>query len=320
MIGNSWHLPTCRFLLFAVLLANQAISLQALGQDSRYTQVQTPLLEVRFHPDGSRPLCRMASFWRRSGINWDPKEPRQPQLQPPGRDEFAHFQWALSLQWLDLFPVNLNRCLQWALDMQQHMGASLQQWRDSVREDVQALVRELAEEQEAWMSAAPAHVIRVYKQGTGRNVVSLLVMAHLLQLFAFPEFELLVRDLFHSFPLLGPVGICDRTPSTLRRGHSVSSRLSMPSTFAKLVASRETPSTRRLFVRKSRPKPRRTGSWVLSAPRGSVPTPKRKDFGQPEPSPLSNTGKSAGEMTSSDPATTQQFLQEMSRRTPEHRL
>ncbi|CAE7618166.1 ftsH [Symbiodinium pilosum] len=204
MIGNSWHLPTCRFLLFAVLLANQAISLQALGQDSRYTQVQTPLLEVRFHPDGSRPLCRMASFWRRSGINWDPKEPRQPQLQPPGRDEFAHFQWALSLQWLDLFPVNLNRCLQWALDMQQHMGASLQQWRDSVREDVQALVRELAEEQEAWMSAAPAHVIRVYKQGTGRNVVSLLVMAHLLQLFAFPEFELLVRDLFHSFPLLGP--------------------------------------------------------------------------------------------------------------------
>ena len=30
-------------------------------------------------------------------------------------------------------------------------------------------------------------------------------MAHLLQLFAFPEFEPLVRDLFHGFPLLGPL-------------------------------------------------------------------------------------------------------------------
>ena len=187
MIGNSWHLPTCRF------------------RDMTRGTHQSRPHSSKFATTRTAPICRMASIWMRSGINWDPNEPRQPSLHPPGNDEFAHFQWALSLQWLDLFPVNLNPCLQWALDMQQRMRAGLSQWRNSVREDVQALVRELAEDQEEWMSAAPPHVVRVYKQGTGKNVVQLLAMAHLLHLFAFPEAAQLIRDLFYGFPLLGPL-------------------------------------------------------------------------------------------------------------------
>ena len=50
------------------------------------------------------------------------------------------------------------------------------------------------------MAEAPPHVWKVYQQGSGKNIVQLFVMAHLLQLFAFPEHQSLVRPVLRSPP------------------------------------------------------------------------------------------------------------------------
>ena len=78
------------------------------------------------------------SHGRLLATRWDPvgsKRASSAHLRPPGLDEASRFRWATSLQWLDLFPINLNPCLQWAMDMQHHMGPALAQWRESARQD-----------------------------------------------------------------------------------------------------------------------------------------------------------------------------------------
>ena len=96
MMGNSWRLPTCPFLLFAVLMANQVLTPQATDQDNWYANVESPALSVRYRPDGSRPISRMASFWRRSMLEWGPNEPHQPQLQFASTGDAAHLAWSTS--------------------------------------------------------------------------------------------------------------------------------------------------------------------------------------------------------------------------------
>ena len=154
-LGNAWHCPVARFLLCLVLVQCQAIAVSAHSPDEWYAPVPDPTQGIKFHPDGSRPLVRAASFWFRSGLAWDPKEPVRPVLQGPADDPFAHLKWSLDLDFLDLFPVRLNPCLQWCYDTQPVFQGTLPKWRQSVCEDLLALVQELSEEQEAWLLGRP---------------------------------------------------------------------------------------------------------------------------------------------------------------------
>ena len=117
-LGNSWHLSVARFLLCVVLVQSQALSVSACAPGSWYPPVPDPTAELRFHPDGSRPLVRAASFWHRSSLTWDPREPGLPTLSGPTDDPFAHLDWAMGLDFLALFPVRLNPCLQWCYEAQ----------------------------------------------------------------------------------------------------------------------------------------------------------------------------------------------------------
>ena len=204
-LGNAWHCPVARFLLCLVLVQCQAIAVSAHSPDEWYAPVPDPTQGIKFHPDGSRPLVRAASFWFRSGLAWDPKEPVRPVLQGPADDPFAHLKWSLDLDFLDLFPVRLNPCLQWCYDTQPVFQGTLPKWRQSVCEDLLALVQELSEEQEAWLLGAPDHVRRVYNRGQETTQLHLLALTWLLDLLQFPGRHQLIKELFWGFPLLGPL-------------------------------------------------------------------------------------------------------------------
>ena len=95
------------------------------------------------------------------------------QLQGPLHDEKEHVAWSTSLTWEEAFPINLNPCLEFAIQQQERMGQKVVEWRETVVADVQSLVNELSDEQDEWLSQAPEHVQQVYKQGTPRFVVQL---------------------------------------------------------------------------------------------------------------------------------------------------
>ena len=208
-LGNSWHLSVARFLLCVVLVQSQALSVSACAPGSWYPSVPDPTAELRFHPDGSRPLVRAASFWHRSSLTWDPREPCLPTLSGPTDDPFAHLDWALGLDFLALFPVRLNPCLQWCYESQPLFQGKLPAWRQAVCDDLSALVEELREEQESWFLSAPQHVRQVYSRGQDTLQVHLLALTWLLDLLQFPGRKALVTELFWGFPLLGPL-----TPGT----------------------------------------------------------------------------------------------------------
>ena len=126
-------------------------------------------------------------------------------MQGPADDPFAHLKWSLDLDFLDLFPVRLNPCLQRCYDTQPLFQGTLPKWRQSVCEDLLALVQELSEEQEAWLLGAPDHVRRVYNRGQETTQLHLLALTWLLDLLQFPGRRQLVKELFWGFPLLGPL-------------------------------------------------------------------------------------------------------------------
>ena len=204
-LGNSWHLPTSRFILFVLLFSAQVLQVSSSSQPQWYTPLPSPTFEVRYHPEGSRPLLRACSWWRRAQLTWDPNEYTHGPLVGPDTCPRQHFAWATAVRWEDAFPAKLNPCLQWAYDQQQTFGPKLVQWRQAVVEDITGFVQECAEDQEAWLATSPQHVRKVYKQGTPGYVFQLLAFSHLLKLLDFSEWDALVHDLFWGFPLLGHV-------------------------------------------------------------------------------------------------------------------
>ena len=136
-------------------------------------------------------------------------EPALPTLSGPTDDPFAHLDWALGLDFLALFPVKLNPCLQWCYESQPLFQGKLPAWRQSVCDDLSALVEELREEQESWFLVAPQHVRQVYCRGQATLQVHLLALTWLLDLLQFPGRRALVTEMFWGFPLLGPL-----TPGT----------------------------------------------------------------------------------------------------------
>ena len=138
-------------------------------------------------------------------MQWDPNEPLGVDLKGPDDSAEQHARWALALTWEDVFPLGLNPCLKWAFDQQRQLGSRLHGWRNAISQDVRALVCEVQENQQEWLSLAPEHVQQVYKQGSEKFVVQLLPFAILLQLFQFPEWEQLVCEMFHGFRMLGPL-------------------------------------------------------------------------------------------------------------------
>ena len=226
--------------------------MSAHSSDEWYAPVPDPTQGVKFHPDGSRPLVRAASFWFRSGLAWDPKEPLRPVLQGPADDPFAHLKWSLDLDFLDLFPVRLNPCLQWCYDTQPLFQGTLPKWRQSVCEDLLALVQELSEEQEAWLLGAPDHV-----GGQETTQLHLLALTWLLDLLQFPGRRQLVKELFWGFPLLGPL-----SPGTgwASRSHGRTSQQRTGSMFARWRRPFALTSTRRLCSKRSW----RSADWVVS--------------------------------------------------------
>ncbi|CAE7405213.1 unnamed protein product, partial [Symbiodinium necroappetens] len=66
-------------------------------------------------------------------------------------------------------------------------------------------LKDLQDEQEAWLQSAPDHVRLVYKQGGDQFVLQPLVVLHLLRLFEFPGLQDLADELQFGFKVLGPL-------------------------------------------------------------------------------------------------------------------
>ena len=156
-------------------------------------------------PRRDRPLQRVASWWLRSGLQWDLTEPAQPELEAPGRGPLQHFAWTQQFTFATVFPATPNPCLEWTFKMQQALGPRVIQVRQTVVQDLQQLVAELSEEQEETLQALPSHVATVYRQGTSHFRFQLLPLAWLLDLCSFPGRQSLLSELFWGFKLLGPL-------------------------------------------------------------------------------------------------------------------
>eukprot|EP00439_Symbiodinium_sp_Y106_P059520 s1760_g8.t1 len=181
------------------------VDAQVAQVEQWYPLVPDPCFQVRWHPDGSRPLQRAASWWLRASLRWDPTEPAQPELRSPEQGPFSHFSWAKQLTFASVFPAELNPCLAWTFQVQAALGHKLVGVRQSVIQDLQQLVFELQEDQDSALQALPAHVAAVYKQGSTAFKFQLLPLAWLLELCQFPGRNELLTELFWGFKLLGPV-------------------------------------------------------------------------------------------------------------------
>ena len=205
VIGNSWHVPVARFILFLLLSAASPPCTTAAPCDPWYPSTASVCGQCKWHPDGSRPLVRVASWWLRSGLTWDPKEPTLTSPTGPAADPLLHFQWASRLCFDSVFPIQLNQCISWCYEMQSFVGPNLPQIRKLVCDDLLELLLDTEAEQTHWLSQAPEHVRKVYRQGTDRNQLQLLVLARLLDLICFPEAESLISEMFWGFRMLGPL-------------------------------------------------------------------------------------------------------------------
>ncbi|CAE7027728.1 DD3-3 [Symbiodinium sp. CCMP2592] len=194
-----------RLLVLLVLCQAGVIDAHPVRVEEWYPNVPDPCFQIRWHPDGSRPLQRVASWWRRSTLQWDPNETQPDELRPPGSGSAAHFLWAQKLTFADVFPAPLNPCLAWTFHVQARLGLKVVQVRQSVLQDLQDLVAELQEDQDEALQALPAHVAAVYKQGSPQLRFQLLPLAWLLDLCQFPGRSELLTELFWGFRLLGPV-------------------------------------------------------------------------------------------------------------------
>ena len=205
LLGNAWHAGVARLLVLLVLCNAGVVDAQVAQVEQWYPLVPDPCFQVRWHPDGSRPLQRAASWWLRSSLRWDPTEPAQPELRSPEQGPFAHFSWAKQLTFASIFPAELNPCLAWTFQVQAALGHKLVGVRQSVIQDLQQLVFELQEDQDSALQALPAHVAAVYRQGSTAFKFQLLPLAWLLELCQFPGRNELLTELFWGFKLLGPV-------------------------------------------------------------------------------------------------------------------
>jgi hypothetical protein len=89
----------------------------------------------------------VASWWIRSGLTWDPREPSLPLPSGPSDDPLAHLNWALQLSFDSVFPVLLNPCLRWCYSTQSFLGPTLSQVRQQVCDDLQELVSDTEADQ-----------------------------------------------------------------------------------------------------------------------------------------------------------------------------
>ncbi|CAE7040700.1 ftsH [Symbiodinium sp. CCMP2592] len=205
LLGNAWHAGVARLLVLLVLCQAGVVDAHPVRAEEWYATVPDPCFQVRWHPDGSRPLQRVASWWLRSALSWDPNETQPSDLRSPGAGAKAHVRWAQQLTYAHVFPAPLNPCLAWTFQVQSRLGLKVVQVRESVLQDLQALVAELREDQVEALQSLPAHVAAVYRQGSPQLRFQLLPLAWLLELCQFPGRSELLTELFWGFRLLGPV-------------------------------------------------------------------------------------------------------------------
>ncbi|CAE7265094.1 DNMT3A [Symbiodinium sp. CCMP2592] len=205
LLGNAWHAGVARLLVLMVLCQAGVMDAHPVRATEWYPHVPDPCFQVRWHPDGSRPLQRVASWWLRSSLRWDPNEPQADELRSPGLGATAHAQRAQLLTFADIFPAPLNPCLAWTFQVQARLGLKVVQVREAVLRDLQDLVAELQDDQTEALQTLPAHVASVYKQGSTQLRFQLLPLAWLLELCQFPGRSELLTELFWGFRLLGPV-------------------------------------------------------------------------------------------------------------------
>ena len=117
MLGNSWRLPTCRFLLFTLLVLHQDLQVTAIEGTQWYPPVSCPRFEARFHPDGSRPILRARSWWLRAKMQWDPNEPLGVDLKGPDDSAERRARWALALTWCVRCKKTSKSGCRWPLNM-----------------------------------------------------------------------------------------------------------------------------------------------------------------------------------------------------------
>ncbi|CAE7632255.1 unnamed protein product [Symbiodinium sp. CCMP2592] len=219
LLGNAWHAGVARLLVLLVLCQAGVMDAHPVQAEEWYAKVPDPCFQVRWHPDGSRPLQRVASWWLRSTLSWDPNETQSSDLRSPGAGAEAHVHWAQQLTYADVFPAPLNPCLAWTFQVQARLGLKVVQVRESVLQDLRALVAELQEDQDEALQSLPAHVAAVYRQGSPQLRFQLLPLAWLLELCQFPGRTELLTELFWGFRLLGPM-VAD-PPSTQPEHHEV---------------------------------------------------------------------------------------------------
>ncbi|CAE7799181.1 unnamed protein product [Symbiodinium sp. CCMP2592] len=163
MLGNSWHLPSARFILFVLLASCNVIPVTAGPVPEWYTRVEALPWSSNLNPLGARPIER-----------------------PTENTTQQHLQWALALDSNQLHFSENNPCLKWALQFGQSLGRDLSRWREGIVQDVRSLKEDLQFEQQYWLQSAPQHVQQVYRQGGESLVLQPIVVLHLLTLFEFP--------------------------------------------------------------------------------------------------------------------------------------
>ena len=111
----------------------------------------------------------------------------------------------MRLRLQQVFPLQVNPCLAWAVQRQRALGLAVVGLRRAVVEDLRSLTQEVREDQDDLTVLLPSHVAQVYKQGSPTLQFQLVTLAWLLDLCQFPGRQDLLTELVWGFKMLGPL-------------------------------------------------------------------------------------------------------------------
>ena len=144
MLGNGWHVGCARAIIFLLLLCGQI----ELGQS----------LRVNPHPFGASRLEIMANRWNMAGVAWGPSEAGPDRLIPETADLAWHFKQAMTIKPPTMKKVTMDPMLQWCYQQAKDMGPVLLTWRQSVEEEIKAMVEDRGDMTFEWWQQRKPHI------------------------------------------------------------------------------------------------------------------------------------------------------------------
>jgi len=163
-------------------------------------------------------IDKLATWFRASGCPFGPSTWRRVvDTIPACEDPEIHLRCASTARHPHLYPRHIDPTLEWAAQLQLHLGPELPRVRKAVLADMELLREELEERTSLWFKDLKPHIQDAYRNKKCKGgIVQIPTLLHLLSLIDYPIGDL-QHELTHGFNLIGKISPGVRRMATTSR-------------------------------------------------------------------------------------------------------